>query len=49
MTTFIMRLSRSPAFDLGRLAQGWETFAEAWREAQAMARAAQARYPFTVE
>ena len=50
MTTLILRLTRAPQLPgLARAADALDWFFQAWAESQAMARAAQQRYPFSIE
>jgi len=50
MTTSILKLARAPQLpSLARLANAIDGFFQTWAEAHAMARAAQQRYPFSVE
>ena len=50
MTTLILKLTRAPQLPgLARLANAFDLFFQAWAEAQAMARVAQQRYPFSIE
>jgi hypothetical protein len=50
MTALILKLTGAPRFNgLDALAATWRIYSTAFIEAQAMARAAQRRYPFAVE
>ena len=50
MTTLILKLARAPQLpNLARVADAFDRFFQAWAEAQAMARVAQQRYPFSIE
>jgi len=50
MTTLIVKLARAPQLpSLAGVANAFDRFMQAWTEAQAMARAAQQRYPFSIE
>ena len=50
MTTLILKLTRTPQLpSLARVANAFDRFFQAWAEAQAMARIAQQRYPFSIE
>jgi hypothetical protein len=50
MTTLILKLARAPQLPaLARVATAFDRFFEAWAEANAMARTAQQRYPFSIE
>ena len=50
MTALILKLTRAPQLpSLARVASAFDRFFQAWAEAHAMARAAQQRYPFSIE
>lgn len=50
MTILILKLARAPQLPgLARVAAAFDRFVKAWAEAQAMARVAQQRYPFSIE
>jgi hypothetical protein len=50
MTALIVKLARAPELPaLAGVAKAFDQFFQAWAEAQAMARAAQQRYPFSIE
>jgi hypothetical protein len=50
MTTLIVKLARTPELpSLAGVAKAFDHFFQAWAEAQAMARVAQQRYPFSIE
>jgi hypothetical protein len=50
MTTLILKLARAPQLpSLAQVANALDHFFHAWTESQAMARAAQQRYPFSIE
>ena len=50
MTTLILKLARAPQLPgLAGVAKAFDRFFQAWAEAQAMARVAQQRYPFSIE
>lgn len=50
MTTFILKLARSPQLpSFAGVAKRVDRFFQAWAEANAMARSAQQRYPFSIE
>jgi hypothetical protein len=50
MTALIVKLTGAPQLpSLARVANVFDQFFQAWAEAQAMARVAQQRYPFSIE
>ncbi len=50
MTALILKPTRAPQLpSLARVANAFDQFFQAWAEAQAMARIAQQRYPFSIE
>jgi hypothetical protein len=50
MTTLILKPAGTPQLpSLARVANAFDRFFQAWAEANAMARAAQQRYPFLIE
>ena len=50
MTTLILKLARAPQLpSFARVVAAFDRFFQVWAEAHAMARAAQQRYPFSIE
>ena len=50
MSILILKLARAPQLPgLSRVAKAFDRFFQTWAEANAMARSAQQRYPFSIE